>query len=108
MIDRRSDDRQSERDVHGVAEGEQLDRNQPLIVIAGDHHVKFAPRRANENRIAWKRTRYVDAALATRVDRRDDDHLLLIAKEAVFARMRVESSHGDPRLVDPKARHFLR
>ena len=52
VIDRRADDRQAERDVHRVTEREQLHGNQSLIVIAGDHRVELAPRRAHEHGVA--------------------------------------------------------
>src|SRR5687767_1565300 len=55
VVDGRADDRQSERHVHSLPEGGHLDRYQPLIVIAGNHRVKFSAHRAEKNRIAWKR-----------------------------------------------------
>ena len=45
VIDRGADDRQAQRHVHRLAEREQLDRNQPLIVIAGDDDVELAAAR---------------------------------------------------------------
>src|SRR5205823_337595 len=42
VIHRRADDWQSKRHVHGLSEGDQLDRNQALIVIAGDDRIEFA------------------------------------------------------------------
>ena len=45
VVDRGADDRQAKRDVHGLAERRQLDRDQPLVVVAGDHHVEAAAQR---------------------------------------------------------------
>ena len=41
VIDRRAHDRQAQRDVDRPAERQQLHRNQPLIVIAGNHCVEL-------------------------------------------------------------------
>ena len=45
-----------------VAKGQQLDRDQSLIVIAGDHAVELAARRAHEHGVAGNRAGDVDAA----------------------------------------------
>ena len=66
MIHRRADDRQAERHVDGAAEGQQLDGDQPLVVITGDDDVEFAARGAAEDGVAGPRAGDVDAALRAR------------------------------------------
>src|SRR5262245_18600941 len=108
MIDRGPDNRQPERDVHRLSEGEQLHRNQPLVVIAGDDDVEFAARGAQEHRVAVKRARDVDAALSASRDRWADDGFFLPPEETVLAGVRVEPGYGEPRARDPESRQLAR
>src|SRR5436190_4710583 len=95
MVDRRADDRQSERHVDRGAEGQQLDRYQSLIVVAGDHDLELAALCADEEGIGRKRTGDVDAACAACGDRRRDDVALLAAEQPVLAGVRVEPGDGN-------------
>ena len=97
VIDRRPHDRQTERDVHGLAERDELHRNQPLIVIAGDDDVELAADGAHENRVARKGARDVDAVRAAGGNRGPDDAILFLAEQPVLARVRIEPGHGDAR-----------
>ena len=55
VVDRGPDDGQAQRHVHRLAERQQLDRDQPLIVVAGDHDVELAPMRPDEHGVARQR-----------------------------------------------------
>ena len=70
VIDRRADDRQAQRDVHGLAEREQLHGHQALIVVAGDDDVELAAVRAHEHGVGGQRPDDVDAAGPARPPRR--------------------------------------
>src|SRR4029078_12614825 len=70
VIDRRADDRQPERDVDRLPEGDELHRYEPLVVVTGDDDVEVAAAGADENGVAGKRPLDVQGARATRHDRR--------------------------------------
>src|SRR5262245_13976456 len=91
-----------------MAKRQQLHWNQSLIVIAGDDDVELAPGGAHENGVAWKWTRYVEAARPAGLDRGTDGLFLFVAEQTVFPRVRIETSDGNARLVDAKTRQFLR
>jgi hypothetical protein len=61
VIDRRADDRQADRDVDGGAERQQLDRDEPLVVVAGNHRIELAAYGAHEDRVAWEWALDVDS-----------------------------------------------
>ena len=91
------------------AERQQLHRNQPLIVIAGDDDVELAAGGAHEHRVARERTRDIDARRARHcVDRRRDRVDLLPPEQPVFAGVRVQARHGNARPRDTEARQLAR
>ena len=69
----------------GPPEGEELHRDQPLIVVARDHGVELASHRTSEHRVA--RIRPVDpcATLLRRLDRRSQNLAFLMTKETILA-----------------------
>jgi hypothetical protein len=97
MIDRRPDNRETERDVDCAPERDQLDRDQSLIVIARDDDVELSAPGANKNSVGGERTGDVDAPGAAAGDRRLDDLLLLQAEQSVFSGMGIESGNAQPR-----------
>src|SRR5206468_6563413 len=108
VIDRRADDRQTQGDVHSLAEGHQLDGNQSLIVITGHHHVELATARADEDSIAWIWARHVYTAVAAQPNGRRDHRLLFAPEQAVFAGVRVQAGNCDARRGDAEARKLAR
>ena len=92
VIDRRPDDGQAERHVDRAAEGEQLHRNQSLVVVAGNDGVEFAARGASEDRVAGKRA-VDDGATRARacLDGRPQDVGLFRSEKAFLAGVRVEA-----------------
>ena len=106
MIDRRPHDWQPERHIHRLAERDELHRNQPLIVVTGDHDVEVAAPCADEHRVCRKGTRHVDAAGAAGSDCGRDDRLLFASEQTVLAGMWIESGHGNPRPRSPEPRQL--
>ncbi len=108
MVDRGADDRQPERDVDRLAERQQLDRNQSLVVVAGDHRIEFAAHRADEHCVGRKRPGDIDAALPRRRRRRAEHRLLLAADQPVLAGVRVQSGQPEPRRRTAESRQRRR
>jgi hypothetical protein len=104
VIDRRTNDGQTERHVHGLPERHQLDRHQPLVVIRGHHHIELAAHGADEQRVGGKRSIDVDAGRPRPRDRRPHHVLLFAPHQAVFARVRVQSCHGEARRGESESR----
>ena len=98
VIRRGADERQSQRDVDGVLEGDRLDRDQRLVVIHADRAVIGLARRGVEHGVGRQRSPDVDAFAAQRFDRRRDDFDVLGAERAVFAGMRIEAGYRKPRM----------
>ena len=94
MVDRRPDDRQPQRHVDRLAERRHFDRNQTLIVIAGNHHVELASQRAQEDRVARKRAGHIDARSRAPQHSRFQHVRLFPSKQAVLSRMRVQSGEA--------------
>src|ERR1700730_9410120 len=108
VIDRRPDDGQAERHVDRLPERHELDRNQPLIVIARHDHVEVAAAGAHEDGVARERTGHLDAARAARLDRRPDRRLLFMSEQTMLARVRVQAGHRNPRPRDAESRQLAR
>jgi len=108
VIDRRPHDRQAERHVDRAAEGEQLHRNQPLVVIAGNHGVEFAAHGAAEDRVAGKRAVDLDASRTRCLHRWPQDVVLFRAEQPFLARVGVQAGERDARTRDSEARELAR
>ena len=101
------DDRQAQGDVDRFAEGDQLDRDQSLIVVAGDHRVERAGGGATEDRVGRDRAGDVDAGGAAPLDGRREDAALLAADEALFPGVRIEAGEGEARARHAEARQLV-
>ena len=98
MIDRGPDERQPERDVDRFAEGEAFDRNQPLIVIAGDDDLEVAACSARKHGISRMRTANIDAITITAsFDRRNHFGCFFIPEESTFSAVWIDGGDGDAR-----------
>ena len=73
VIGRGADERQSQRDVDGVLEGDRLDRDQRLVVIHADRAVVGLARRLVEHGVGRQRAPGIDAVAAQDFDGRRDD-----------------------------------
>ena len=108
VIDRRPDDRQAERDVDGAAEREQLHRDQPLVVIAGDD-ASNSPRAARANTVSpGHGPVIVDAALARGVHGGTEHGFVFVADDAVLPGMRIQPGQREPRPRIAEARQLPR
>ena len=100
MIDRGANDRQPDREVHAATERHGFERDQPLIVIHGNHHVIRSANRGAEQGIGRKGERRVNPGAPGKTNGRCNAVLLFVAEQPVFARVRIESRHADTRLQD--------
>ena len=98
VIRRGADERQSERDVDGVLEGDGLDRDQRLVVIHADRAVIGLARGVVEHGVRRQRAASLDALGAQGFDGRRDDVDLFGAERAVFAGMRIEAGDDEARM----------
>ncbi len=103
MIGRGANEREPERHIDGVREGERLDRNQRLIVIHGDDDVIALARRGVEQRVGWMRAADGDPGALEFGQRRRDDFDLLASHRAAFAGMGIETCEGESRLRESEA-----
>ena len=103
VIGRGAHERQPERDIDRVVEGQRLDRDQRLVVIHRERHVVARARGGVKQRIGRQRAARIDAVGAQALDRGRDDGDILLAERAVLAGMRVETGHHQPRPRDAEA-----
>ena len=89
-----------------MAEGGQLHRDQPLVVVAGDHGVELATFRPHEEAVGRERPGDVEALAPQVLDGGDQDVLLLVPEEAMLARVRVQPAEGDAGDGDAEARQL--
>src|SRR5438876_7538840 len=100
VVDRRANERQSERYVHATPEGGRLERGQALVVVHGDDRIVAARVVRYEDRVRGNRPRDVVARDARGRDGGRYDVDFLAAEVTAFAGMRVESAYGDARRRD--------
>ena len=99
MIGRGAHDRQAQRDVDRLVEGDGLDRDQRLVVVHGDHRVVVSASCGRWNRLSAAIGPSIAMPLCCRsIDRRPDDVAILGADAAAFAGMRVEAGDRELRL----------
>jgi len=100
VIGRSAHERQAERDVDAVIEGERLDRDQRLVVIHTQGNVVAGARASMEQRVGGQRADRVDAFGAQRRDRGGDDVAIFLAERTVLAGVRVQARDGETRFGD--------
>src|SRR5581483_1628165 len=107
VINRGANEWQPDGDVDGLAEGETLDGDQSLVVIAGDDDVELAARRAQENGVAGEGAADVDVIIQPAgFDGRDHLRGLLKSEQPALAAVRVERRDCDARLVESVAQEL--
>ena len=100
MIWRGANDRQAQRHVDRIVEVDQLDRDQPLVVIHRDQAVGLAFEMIAKCRIGYQWTD--DTIGGTRRHCRRNEVELIATEQAAFTGMGVHAHHADPRLGDAK------
>ena len=103
VVGRGAHERQAERDVDAVIEGERLDRDQRLVVIHAERDVVGLARGLVEHGVGGKRAARVDAVGDQPLDRGPHDQAVLLAERAVLAGMRIEPGDREPRARDAEA-----
>ncbi len=118
VVHRHAEERQPDRHVDAgeagpgaallvVVEAERLHRHVPLVVVHRDHDVELAPAGAGEDRVGGQGTVHVEPGPPRVLDGRDDPGLLLVAEEAVLARVRIEPAHRNTGPRAAQAGHGL-
>src|SRR3981189_2158938 len=104
MMGRRAYERQPEREVDGAIELERLERDQALIVIHRDRCVEgeFTVT-LDKGSIGRERSVGVDSDASCAPDRGINHPGFLIAKKAIFARVRIKTEHSNSRRRNPEA-----
>ena len=102
-----ADERQAERDVDAVLEGQRLGRDQRLVVIHAQRRVVAGARLAWNIVSAGSGPVAPDALGAQLRYRGRDDRDVLAAHGPAFARMRIEPGDRQPRLRDAEARRRI-
>ena len=99
MIHRGADNGQAQGDVDAICKVEQFKGNESLIVVHGNHRVKFTLGSLVKNRIRWPGTAQFGLRQSTSgcLQGRLDNARLFVAKKALFATMRVEPGHCNTR-----------
>ena len=96
MIDGRSDDRQTDRNVNGRFEIEEFHWGVTLVVIHTYHRViAILMNRLMENRISWVGPGRINPTLYCLVNRGSDVLLFFIPKKPIFAGVRIKSADGN-------------
>jgi len=72
VIDGRADNRETQGNVNGILEIHQLHRNVALIMVHGDHEIKFSANRFGKKRVCGKGAMAVDASSLGRLNRREN------------------------------------
>ena len=98
VIDGGADDRQAEGDIDAVLEMQQLERDQPLIVVHADDRIVIPARGEVKEGVGAVRAAGGDPLRLAPVDGRCDQPRFLIAEEPPFAGVRIEGEDGDFRL----------
>lgn len=95
---------QAEGDIHGGVEVEQLERNEALVVIHGEHGIELALGGVTENGIRHGGSAEGRSSeLVQMVNGRADDADFLVAERAVLPGVGIESGDGDARVTDAAA-----
>jgi hypothetical protein len=93
MIGRCAHERQSQRDVDRIVEGQRLDRDQRLIVVHADRAVVGLACGVVEHGIGRQRSPDLDALGAQDFDGRRHDTPVFDAEGAVFAGVWIEAGY---------------
>ena len=89
VVDGRSNDRETEGHVDGLTKPRQFDRNQPLIVVAGNDGVVVTVHRAPEHSIGRQGTGNVDSTSAHCFDSRSEHALIFLTDDTGLTGVRI-------------------
>src|SRR6266571_3298040 len=93
VINRGADDRESEGDIDAVVKVQHLERDQPLIVVHGDHTVIATLLGKMEQGVGRQRSNGIDPFLPGSLNSRCDYLFLLGAELPPFPAVRVERQY---------------
>src|SRR5262249_5027369 len=94
---------QPQRDVHGVIEGQSLDRDERLVVIHGECYVVAGACSLMEQRVCWQWAARINALSLEALDCGTHQRQILIAERAVLAGMRIEPGNRKARARNAEA-----
>ena len=97
MVRARSHKRQPHRQVHPLIHPQVLHRDQPLVVVHGNHHIELGKTPCpHKHRVRRPGTTRIDPQGPSLLHRRTDHADLLVPQQPILARVRVDARHGDP------------
>lgn len=100
VVNRGTDDRQTECNIYRLSKRETFYRHQSLIVVARRHRVELTSERAEEQGVGREGTCYVDTFSTTLFDCGLDLAGFFRAEQSVFTGVRIQSRNGDARPGD--------
>src|SRR4051812_37384520 len=103
MIDGGSDHREPDRDVYARLNSHNLHRSMTLIVVHGDDEIEVSALRTIEEGVRWQGAFDVEALFLASVNGRLNFlFFFAMTKESVFACVRIDATHSDPRVRDAR------
>ncbi|MEJ0000529.1 MAG: hypothetical protein WDO13_16035 [Verrucomicrobiota bacterium] len=84
-------------------ERDQLERDEPLVVIGADHRVeRLFLHGVIEDRVGWAEVQ-MNIFREQFFGGRDQNACVLVAEEVVFAQVRIDAGESEPRFRDSRA-----
>src|ERR1043165_8942835 len=102
MVHRCAYERRTESKGYAAKEVMELQRNQSLVVVHANDGIVFAPRRQMKQAIGGKKSGRFNSFSRERSHRGGNRYFLLIAKNALFASMRVQRCDRNARALYPE------
>jgi hypothetical protein len=90
VVHRGPHNRQAEGDIDSVIKMQELERDQPLVVVHADDSIVAALGGKPEKGVSTVRTTGIDPFVPSCLDGRDNELCLFIAEQTAFSGMRVE------------------
>ena len=89
-----SNEWQPESDINCRVEPEQFHRDMPLVMIHGNHAIKFSKHSSTNQSVDRQGAMHV-AASCTMINRRCDDMRFFISEKSMLAAVRIQGTHGN-------------
>src|SRR6266850_721567 len=100
MVRRRADIRKTQRHVCRLSVSDELDGNEPLVVVRRDHDVEFSRMRAVVKAIGRVGPGDVDSIGRAMADGRREDVDVFPAEHSAFSGMRIDRSHRNAPAIE--------
>src|SRR6185369_12019571 len=100
MGDAGADDGKAKSNIDRSVHPQQLEGDVPLVMIHGNDSVKVPRRGSDHQRVAGEGAFEAESFQLSRPNCWADDLRLLITEQTLFAGMRIECRHTNPRLDD--------